>query len=302
MSHATLVTGLGLLLGISSLIGIAVLFWVALRRPPTRQPSCGHCGYAVEGLEALSCPECGSDLRKVGIETPKRRMLHPGLFILLWTLLLVIPYITAFTIAMRMGPRVVVADATFGIMSTSGAMPQLLIDHRIEAIDLGRNVLVSTASGNSSTSDGVTTTSIQFPTISGASVREWTVDVRTAGDAVEAAAPSLTLDSHHWDAATIDAGALEVVFGEAPSDAADDEAEVAALLNALMDGAPDFTTTRLRIIGSNTVNSASSMSRWYAPTLVAIGAVIYGLGILVYLMLRRKRVTPPSDSAGPLPA
>ncbi|MCG8507983.1 MAG: hypothetical protein MI741_02035, partial [Rhodospirillales bacterium] len=29
------------------------------------------CGYAVRGLEALSCPECGADLRVVGINRPR---------------------------------------------------------------------------------------------------------------------------------------------------------------------------------------------------------------------------------------
>src|SRR5688572_15999719 len=28
---------------------------------------CGHCGYAVTGLTTFTCPECGSDLREVGI-------------------------------------------------------------------------------------------------------------------------------------------------------------------------------------------------------------------------------------------
>jgi len=31
---------------------------------------CGQCGYSVKGLSALNCPECGSDLREVGIERP----------------------------------------------------------------------------------------------------------------------------------------------------------------------------------------------------------------------------------------
>ncbi|HLL89677.1 MAG TPA: zinc ribbon domain-containing protein [Tepidisphaeraceae bacterium] len=32
-------------------------------------PTCGRCGYAVRGLPELTCPECGSDLRRVGIRT-----------------------------------------------------------------------------------------------------------------------------------------------------------------------------------------------------------------------------------------
>ncbi|MDX1683323.1 MAG: hypothetical protein R3336_09400 [Phycisphaeraceae bacterium] len=29
---------------------------------------CGHCDYAVKGLTKMSCPECGADLREVGIQ------------------------------------------------------------------------------------------------------------------------------------------------------------------------------------------------------------------------------------------
>jgi class 3 adenylate cyclase len=32
-----------------------------------QQASCGRCGYAVTGLTTFTCPECGSDLREVGI-------------------------------------------------------------------------------------------------------------------------------------------------------------------------------------------------------------------------------------------
>jgi len=30
-------------------------------------PRCGHCGYDVRGLPSPVCPECGSDLRIVGV-------------------------------------------------------------------------------------------------------------------------------------------------------------------------------------------------------------------------------------------
>ena len=38
--------------------------------------SCGSCGYAVRGLTQYNCPECGADLREVGIKkvgSPGRR-------------------------------------------------------------------------------------------------------------------------------------------------------------------------------------------------------------------------------------
>ena len=36
-------------------------------------PSCGACGYSVIGLVNMSCPECGKDLRDVGIDLPGLR-------------------------------------------------------------------------------------------------------------------------------------------------------------------------------------------------------------------------------------
>jgi hypothetical protein len=38
--------------------------------PKVTVPSCRACGYAVKGLPSFTCPECGSDLREVGIDTP----------------------------------------------------------------------------------------------------------------------------------------------------------------------------------------------------------------------------------------
>ena len=38
--------------------------------PKVTEPSCRACGYAVRGLPSFTCPECGRDLREVGIDTP----------------------------------------------------------------------------------------------------------------------------------------------------------------------------------------------------------------------------------------
>lgn len=39
--------------------------------PAVVGPVCGRCGYSVLGLGSLTCPECGGDLRAVGIVTPR---------------------------------------------------------------------------------------------------------------------------------------------------------------------------------------------------------------------------------------
>lgn len=41
-------------------------------KPSLIDPVCGGCGYSVIGLNSLTCPECGSDLRRVGIVSAKR--------------------------------------------------------------------------------------------------------------------------------------------------------------------------------------------------------------------------------------
>lgn len=53
-------------------------WWISAATPkPSRFPrnggglaSCGQCGYAVRGIQSLICPECGADLREVGIIRP----------------------------------------------------------------------------------------------------------------------------------------------------------------------------------------------------------------------------------------
>ncbi|MGQ9649576.1 MAG: hypothetical protein ACUVXJ_05670 [Phycisphaerae bacterium] len=59
------------------------------------EPACGKCGYAVRGLPTFTCPECGSDLREVGIVTEGQSSMSPAmrgwLLVLVWTLILPIP-------------------------------------------------------------------------------------------------------------------------------------------------------------------------------------------------------------------
>ena len=68
---------------------------VLWRRKAVTQPACGNCGYFVRGITTFTCPECGQDLREVGIVTPsthaKGWSSDPVLRAALWTLLLPIP-------------------------------------------------------------------------------------------------------------------------------------------------------------------------------------------------------------------
>lgn len=80
---------------ILSVTGVVVALVVVLIKGtrPVTVPECAKCGYCVKGLPTQICPECGSDLRQVGILEPGMR--RPSgtrrLAILLWTVLLPVP-------------------------------------------------------------------------------------------------------------------------------------------------------------------------------------------------------------------
>lgn len=59
-------------IGLWLLIGLAliVIGLVKMSRPGGPSGVCGACGYSVEGLLAMTCPECGVDLRRAGIRQP----------------------------------------------------------------------------------------------------------------------------------------------------------------------------------------------------------------------------------------
>jgi len=85
-----------LILGVLAVVGIVVFLIVhhfrSRRAAAVTDAVCGRCGYNVSGLPTFTCPECGSDLRGVGIVTPgQRRPIGPWGRALLWTLILPAP-------------------------------------------------------------------------------------------------------------------------------------------------------------------------------------------------------------------
>ena len=56
------------------------------------EPACGRCGYPARGLTTFICPECGSDLREVGIRTQAmRRAAGPIAIVVARTILVGVP-------------------------------------------------------------------------------------------------------------------------------------------------------------------------------------------------------------------
>ena len=85
---------------------------IALRRSWSRKRAkesvCGNCGYPAKGLPTLTCPECGSDLRDVGIITPKMPRPFGRLAkAFIWSTLLPLPAWLVTDMARAIIPRVV---------------------------------------------------------------------------------------------------------------------------------------------------------------------------------------------------
>lgn len=83
---------LGPLLGLGVLAASVVVIWraVTLPRGSRRAPACERCRYEVAELTTFTCPECGGDLRQVGIITPAMEVRRRGslaLAVLGWTIL-----------------------------------------------------------------------------------------------------------------------------------------------------------------------------------------------------------------------
>jgi class 3 adenylate cyclase len=56
----------GILVGLT-VMAVTILFLRRRRARVGGESACGKCGYLVKGLTTFTCPECGSDLREVGI-------------------------------------------------------------------------------------------------------------------------------------------------------------------------------------------------------------------------------------------
>jgi hypothetical protein len=73
-----------------------------------REPVCAHCRYPTADITRLMCPECGNDLRAVGILTPRIRARMAGSFlgvVVGWTLVMALITMLSGTLAMNLGAQ-----------------------------------------------------------------------------------------------------------------------------------------------------------------------------------------------------
>jgi hypothetical protein len=62
------VLGIALALLIASLVALGYLWYRVIRGPKNSEGGiCARCGYNVRDISTTNCPECGTDLREVGV-------------------------------------------------------------------------------------------------------------------------------------------------------------------------------------------------------------------------------------------
>ena len=102
--------GLFIMVVFAAMVGLAVVtvvwWWRTRRGQAAAMPLCGQCGYCVRGVPTFTCPECGADLREVGIVGPHaRRGPNVWLPILVWTVLLPFVAIVLTLVLTRLVPQ-----------------------------------------------------------------------------------------------------------------------------------------------------------------------------------------------------
>ncbi len=293
MSSSLISAAFAVLLTMGCLAGIGVLWFFVLRRPKLRRPSCGQCGYAVEGLESMSCPECGSDLREVGIVTPQVRMMHPWLFVLLWTILLALPVAMLSGPLMRLGPQILVSDSSLRVATNSGSIPELAFSLRREQTVRGPSFGVTGTSVNVVDEGEGETVTINFPSTKGVTPRTVSLGIVASGARIPGRPARFKVNRSGATEAPFDRAKFErwidsIVDDTAATERPADVEEFVKLIDAYLQDKPTYTTTRLQTIGGIAVTGRTRAAPWYVALLIAAAIAIYVGGIILFLFVRSK--------------
>jgi hypothetical protein len=132
---------LGIVVMAAAFIGAGVIAWRWLRGRKHRitEPECGKCGYCVRGVAELTCPECGSDLREVGILAPgDQRPRSRAKKLLIWTLIAPLP-------GLVLGGMVASVAAPYYLRLTEHRVIELpgkviTVDRHGRVLDFGRSL------------------------------------------------------------------------------------------------------------------------------------------------------------------
>lgn len=282
------------------LLGIVVLWYRVLRRPRGGPlPSCGSCGYAVRGIETLVCPECGADLREVGIETPKRKgAVTPLGFVVSWIVLMPVPLMVLTGLLLAIGPVEYRGSSSVQLAPQSGVIPTIeLRFHVLErttglAGGPGGGISTSSSSGGSAPS----TLTVNFARPPRNEIRLSTLGPGGPPDLlVEVPAMRYRIGSGAWsEAGDFDEEAIVAWLNAAGVDVRDPAAaaEVAELTRAVETLGAGGTSIALQGFGSGG-GSGSAWTTvppgWWIGIVLGLDAFIFLAGLVLYFLIRRRR-------------
>ena len=283
-------------------LGGIIWLWVAAIRPPRiREPSCGRCGYPVQGLAGLTCPECGADFRLAGIATPTMRLMRPAVFIVLWTLLLPIPAAVLTESAREVGPKVQTGTCAFTLRPISGSAPAVRVTQRMHRSDWGRPAGQSGASitttvtrtGGTLTTimpnrllDGVDGVEFLLEELSGATPTGRSHRVRLNGDG-----------SAPVDVEALALWMLSLTGSTDRESVHDDAVELAGLLGSFAASGAPVTLARLALDGGVATTMSHHDAWWSLAALAAIWLAVYAGGIIVFIVVRQNRLQSAAQGA-----
>ena len=118
-----------LVLILGAVLGFLLIRRMARREDLSHGAVCGKCGYSVRGLTTFTCPECGSDLREVGIYSPMMRQKVGGVpstiaaKVTVWSvMILVIGILVSILIHSFCLPTVYSGSQTYGLVRPSSGL------------------------------------------------------------------------------------------------------------------------------------------------------------------------------------
>ena len=308
-----------LLVVLICVIGLVALWAAALRRPSGGGlPACGRCGYPVKGLTALNCPECGGDLREVGITTPRsRQKVTPLVFVMLWTLLLPIPAlaISALMMTFYLAPRVDTLNQTIRLSATQATHPdvEVEIDQRVTTWGGGPSFHGSSSAGSTPLRGGGALT-LYLPAAAGDTrvtlrprprssplVSPHPIDLKLdlsrgrghyahAGATIAVSVPPTEQEVIDW----FKAQAVPSPDAELRADAAD----LIQIIQAISSGTGSASINRYTMRGGGTSTSSGSAA-WFGWTLLLLWLAVYAAGIVIFFRVRRKHFVTDAPRDAP---
>ncbi|MEM9111381.1 MAG: hypothetical protein AAGC72_15305 [Planctomycetota bacterium] len=276
-----------------------------------RLPSCGQCGYAVRGIETLACPECGADLREVGIIMPGQAngFSYGCLLIPLSAILTIVVAALLYQPITDALPDYADESVSVSLNSSSGGIrrAEVHIEYLMrvpkgQAHNTMSNGYSSSTSYSSSPSGRAQSSNISF---SGTMPRP--NEIQSLYAEIQPNTPSvayrpvridvdpITMHANWTDmqgnTTSINRPLTEQdvigMFNHAGADTTRQEVvteakELHAVLNGLANGMSQFSFTGLMVGSSSSGGSYSDAPRWFSPAYF-VGWVFFWIACVVYL-------------------